>query len=93
VAKYGWSEPRLVIQFIRRPVETSIHLAFSMTASEFDDVLCRLKTGGILYGDNFDTVGTLSGPGQSHGSAKNAACIYVTDPDGQMHEIMRYGQA
>ncbi len=61
-----------------------------MTAEEFEAVLGRLKAEGVPYGDNFDTVGTLSGPGRSHGSGKNAACIYFTDPDGHMLEIMRY---
>ena len=65
-------------------------MAGKLTAEEFDEVLDRLKTQGVPYGDNFDTVGTLSGPGRSHGSGKNAACIYFTDPDGHMLEIMRY---
>ena len=82
--------PTLVLQLIQRPVETSQHLAFSMSASEFEETLARLKEAKIPYGDNFDTVGTMTGPGTSHGSHKNAHCIYFRDPDGHMIEIMHY---
>jgi catechol 2,3-dioxygenase-like lactoylglutathione lyase family enzyme len=83
----------LVIQFINRPIEGSQHLAFAMDATDFERTLSRLKSAEIPYGDNFGTVGTMSGPGVSHGSEKNAACIYFKDPDGHMLEIMRYGVA
>ena len=82
--------PTLVLQLIERPVEGSQHLAFSMSAAEFEDALARLKAAKIPYGDNFDTVGTMTGPGTSHGSGKNARCIYFRDPDGHMIEIMHY---
>ncbi len=82
--------PTLVLQLIQRPVETSQHLAFSMSAAEFEETLARLKQAEIPYGDNFDTVGTMTGPGTSHGSSKNARCFYFRDPDGHMIEIMHY---
>jgi len=82
--------PTLVLQLIERPPQTGQHLAFSMSKGEFDDTLARLKTLEVPYGDNFDTVGTMSGPGISHGSGKNAASIYFRDPDGHMLEIMHY---
>jgi len=82
--------PTLVLQLIQQPPQISQHLAFSMSKAEFDETLSRLKTAEIPYGDNFDTVGTMSGPGTSHGSAKNARAIYFRDPDGHMLEIMHY---
>lgn len=82
--------PTLVLQLMERPVETSQHFAFAMSGAEFDDTLARLKSARIPYGDNFDTVGTMSGPGRSHGSEKNARAIYFRDPDGHMLEIMHY---
>ena len=82
--------PSLVLQLIQQRPQISQHLAFSMSRVEFDDVLGRLKAGAIPYGDNFDSVGTMSGPGISHGSAKNARAIYFKDPDGHMLEIMHY---
>ena len=85
--------PTLVFQLMQRPPQTSQHLAFSMSKSEFEDVLGRLKSASIPYGDNFDTVGTMTGPGTSHGSKKSAKSIYFKDPDGHMLEIMHYEPA
>jgi catechol 2,3-dioxygenase-like lactoylglutathione lyase family enzyme len=85
--------PTLVFQLIERPPQSSQHLAFSMSKSEFEETLGRLKSTGIPYGDNFDTVGSMSGPGISHGSKKNAQSIYFEDPDGHMLEIMHYEEA
>jgi catechol 2,3-dioxygenase-like lactoylglutathione lyase family enzyme len=82
--------PTLVFQLIERPPLSSQHLAFSMSKSEFEETLARLKSAGVPYGDNFDTVGSMSGPGISHGSKKNAQSIYFKDPDGHMLEIMHY---
>ncbi len=82
--------PTLVLQLIQQPPQISQHLAFSMSKAEFDETLARLKTAEIPFGNNFDTVGTMSGPGTSHGSAKNARAIYFRDPDGHMLEIMHY---
>ncbi len=85
--------PTLVLQLIQRVPETSQHLAFSMSEAEFEETLARLKAAEIPYGDNFDSVGTMTGPGVSHGSGKNARCIYFRDPDGHMIEIMHYEAA
>jgi catechol 2,3-dioxygenase-like lactoylglutathione lyase family enzyme len=83
--------PTLVLQLIERPTEAKQHLAFSMSATEFEEALVRLRDAKIPYGDNFDTVGTMTGPGISHGSGKGAHCVYFRDPDGHMIEIMHYG--
>ena len=82
--------PTLVLQLLQQPPQTSQHLAFSMTGPEFDETLGRIKAAGVPYGDNFDTVGTMTGPGVSHGSRKNGQSIYFRDPDGHMLEIMHY---
>jgi catechol 2,3-dioxygenase-like lactoylglutathione lyase family enzyme len=82
--------PTLVFQLIQQPPKVSQHLAFSMSKADFDATLARLKASAIPYGDNFDTVGTMSGPGISHGSKKNANSIYFHDLDGHMLEIMHY---
>jgi catechol 2,3-dioxygenase-like lactoylglutathione lyase family enzyme len=80
----------LVLQLIQRPPTVSEHLAFSMSKAEFEETLTRLKEANVAYGDNFDTVGTMTGPGISHGSRKNGNSIYFCDPDGHMLEIMHY---
>lgn len=82
--------PSTVLQLIQRPADTSQHLAFSMSRVEFDQTLERLKSGGIPFGDNFDTVGDMSGPGKAHGSEKNGDSIYFRDPDEHMLEIICY---
>lgn len=82
--------PTTVLQLIQRAPETSLHLAFSMSRAEFDQALGRLRADGIPFGDNFDTVGTMSGPGKSHGSERNGDSIYFCDPDSHMLEIICY---
>ena len=85
--------PTLVLQLMERPVQASYHLAFALPMSEFAKALERLKAEAVPYGNNFDTVGTMTGPGKSHGSDKNAQCFYFRDPDGHMLEIMHYPNA
>ena len=82
--------PTTVLQLIQRPPETSQHLAFSMSRVEFDQTFSRLKAEGIAFGDNFDSVGAMNGPGKAHGSQKNGDSIYFHDPDKHMLEIICY---
>ena len=82
--------PTLVLQLIQRPPSVSQHLAFSMSRAEFEATFARLKAANVPFGDNFDTVGAMTGPGKAHGSRKNGASIYFHDPDRHMLEIMRY---
>jgi catechol 2,3-dioxygenase-like lactoylglutathione lyase family enzyme len=85
--------PTTVLQLIQRAPETSQHLAFSMSRPEFDQTLARLKADGVPFGDNFDTVGAMSGPGKAHGSQKNGDSVYFHDPDDHMLEIICYEPA
>jgi catechol 2,3-dioxygenase-like lactoylglutathione lyase family enzyme len=80
----------LVLQLMSRAPETSHHLAFSMSREEFDGTVRRLAEADVPFGDNFDTVGNMKGPGKAHGSRKNGASIYFRDPDNHMLEIMFY---
>jgi catechol 2,3-dioxygenase-like lactoylglutathione lyase family enzyme len=82
--------PTTVLQLIQRAPETSHHLAFSMSRPEFEQVLARLKADGVPFGDDFNTVGTMSGPGKAHGSQKNGDSVYFCDPDNHMLEIICY---
>jgi catechol 2,3-dioxygenase-like lactoylglutathione lyase family enzyme len=82
--------PTLVLQLIERPPQGSQHFAFSMSGPEFERTIERLKVESVPFGDNFDSVGKVSGPGTSHGSQKDARCLYFRDPDGHMLEIMHY---
>ena len=82
--------PTTVLQLIQRAPETRQHLAFSMSRVEFEQTLARLKAAEIPFGDDFDSVGTMSGPGKAHGSQKNGDSIYFCDPDDHMLEIICY---
>ena len=66
------------------------HLAFSMDSDEFERTFKRVRESEIPYGDNFDTVGNLHGPGDSGGAKGNCKSIYFFDPNRHLIEILRY---
>ncbi len=82
--------PTLVLQLIQSPPQISQHLAFSMSKAELEATVARLKAAEVAFGDNFDTVGNMKGPGRASGSEKNGHSIYFKDPDGHMLEIIHY---
>ena len=63
------------------------HLAFSMTRSEFDDAFARIRRAGIAYGDSFDTVGNMQGPGEAAGARGLGKAVYLFDPSRHLIEI------
>jgi len=66
------------------------HLAFALSRAEFDAVLERLRSGGIAFGDAFDTVGTQKGPGNELGARGPGPTIYFFDPNKHLIEIRHY---
>jgi catechol 2,3-dioxygenase-like lactoylglutathione lyase family enzyme len=72
-------------------VDGSEHLAFSLTKPEFDTVMGRIVDAGIPYGDRYDTVGSMTGPGAELGARGMGASIYFFDPDHHLLEIRHYG--
>jgi len=82
--------PRFVIQMIQRPPQVSEHLAFQVSKPDFEAAVDRLQAAAIPYGDNFDRVGNMMGPGKASGSRKEGASIYFHDPDRHMIEIIHY---
>jgi catechol 2,3-dioxygenase-like lactoylglutathione lyase family enzyme len=83
----------LVIQVMPRGTQGGEHLAFAMTKPEFEATFERIRAAAIPYGDNFDRVGNMKGPGRASGSRKNGASLYFFDPDRHMLEIMCYADA
>jgi len=57
------------------------HLAFALPRSEFDAVFARVRHAGIAYGDSFQSVGNMRGPGDEAGSRGPGKAVYVFDPN------------
>lgn len=66
------------------------HLAFSMSKMEFDGVFARLKARATPYGDAFDQVGNMKGPGRERGARGISDALYFFDPDKHLLEIRHY---
>jgi catechol 2,3-dioxygenase-like lactoylglutathione lyase family enzyme len=66
------------------------HLAFSMSREEFEETFRRVREAGIEYGDSFDTVGNMRGPGNSAGARGACRSVYFFDPNRHLIEIAYY---
>jgi catechol 2,3-dioxygenase-like lactoylglutathione lyase family enzyme len=66
------------------------HLAFSMSGDEFERVFQRVRDRAIEYGDSFDTVGNMRGPGDSEGARGQWKAVYFFDPSKHLIEIAHY---
>jgi catechol 2,3-dioxygenase-like lactoylglutathione lyase family enzyme len=82
--------PGFVIQLAPWGTAGGEHLAFSMSKQEFDAVFDRVKQAGIPYGDRFDSVGNMQGPGDEAASRGMGKAIYFFDPDKHLIEIRYY---
>ena len=75
------------------------HLAFAMSRAEFEEVFRRVIEAKIEYGDSFNSVGNMRGPGDetaqsitsagggARGPGKN---LYFFDPSRHLIEIRHY---
>jgi hypothetical protein len=50
----------------------------------------RMKQAGIPYGDQFDSVGNMKGPGNEAASRGMGQAVYFFDPDKHLLEIRHY---
>jgi len=66
------------------------HLAFAMSKEEFNDVFERVRSAGIAYGDRFDSVGNMKGPGEEVASRGRGKAVYFFDPNKHLIEIRHY---
>lgn len=66
------------------------HLAFAMTRAEFDDVFARIRAAGTAYGDAFQSVGNMRGPGDEPGARGPGKAVYLFDPSKHLIEIRHY---
>ena len=85
--------PNFVIQIAPWGTNGGEHLAFAMSRPEFDETFRRLREAGIPYGDRFDAVGNMQGPGDETGSRGMGKSIYFFDPNKHLIEIRYYESA
>ena len=85
--------PSFVIQIAPWGTTGGEHLAFALSKAEFDAAFSRVKAAGIAYGDSFDSVGNMKGPGDEPGSRGDGKAVYFFDPDKHLFEIRHYDAA
>jgi catechol 2,3-dioxygenase-like lactoylglutathione lyase family enzyme len=79
--------PELTLLLAPWGTEGGEHLAFAMSPEEFATTFDRVRDAGVEYGDSFQTVGNMLGPGDERG----AKVIYLFDPSRHLLEIRHYG--
>ena len=91
--------PEFTLQMAEWGTKGGEHLAFAMSRAEFDEVFRRVVAAKIEYGDAFDSVGNMRGPGDettesinsvgggARGPGKN---LYFFDPSRHLIEIRHY---
>jgi catechol 2,3-dioxygenase-like lactoylglutathione lyase family enzyme len=82
--------PDFMLQLAPFGTKGGEHLAFSMSRAEFDEVFQRVRDRAIEYGDAFDTVGNMRGPGYSDGAKGRWKAIYFFDPNRHLIEVAYY---
>jgi catechol 2,3-dioxygenase-like lactoylglutathione lyase family enzyme len=82
--------PGFVIQIAPWGTSGGEHLAFAMSRQEFDAVFERIKKAGVAYGDRFDAVGNMQGPGDEAASKGMGKAVYFFDPNKHLIEIRHY---
>lgn len=85
--------PDLVLQLAPWGTRGGDHLAFSMTGTEFESLFRRIRARAVEFGDSFDTVGNMRGPGESDGARGTGKAIYLFDPNRHLIEIRHYDAA
>lgn len=82
--------PDFVLQLAPWKTAGGEHLAFSMTPGEFEATFARVRAAGVPYGDAFDAVGNMRGPGTADGARGATRSVYFHDPSKHLIEIACY---
>jgi len=82
--------PTLTLQLAPWGTKGGEHLAFALEPAEFDALFERLRAAGIPYGDSFDSVGNMKGPGREGGARGMGDAVYFFDPSRHLLEIRCY---
>jgi catechol 2,3-dioxygenase-like lactoylglutathione lyase family enzyme len=84
--------PDFVIQLAPWGTRGGEHLAFALSRAEFEDVFRRVREAGLEYGDAFDGVGNMRGPGRADGAHGTTESLYFFDPSRHLIEIATYDE-
>jgi hypothetical protein len=79
-----------VIQLAPWGTKGGEHLAFALTRDEFEQVFRRVRAAAIEYGDAFDAVGNMRGPGRADGARGATHSLYFFDPNRHLIEVAYY---
>jgi len=82
--------PDLTLQLAAWSTPGGDHLAFAMPRPEFDAIFARVRSAGIPFGDSFQSVGSMKGPGREDGARGSGASLYFFDPNRHLLEIRHY---
>jgi catechol 2,3-dioxygenase-like lactoylglutathione lyase family enzyme len=82
--------PDFIIQLGPWGTKGGEHLAFALPRAEFDAAFDRIRAAGIAYGDTFESVGNMRGPGAAAGAHGASKSVYVFDPSKHLIEITHY---
>lgn len=82
--------PEFQIQLAPWGTKGGEHLAFAMSRKEFDEVFKRVIDAKSEYGDAFDSVGNMRGPGDESGAHGPEKALYFFDPSRHLIEIRHY---
>ena len=81
---------QLTLQLASWGTRGGSHLAFALSSQEFDAAFRRIRESGVEFGDAFDSVGNMKGPGVSTGARGEATALYCFDPNKHLIEIRCY---
>lgn len=79
-----------VVQLAPWGTEGHEHFAFALDGQAFDDAFARIQEDGIAYGDSFEAVGNMKGPGTESGARGEGRTVYFMDPNRHLLEIRAY---
>jgi catechol 2,3-dioxygenase-like lactoylglutathione lyase family enzyme len=82
--------PDFVLQLAPWGTKGGEHLAFAMSRGEFEAAFARVREAGLEYGDAFDAVGNMRGPGEAEGAKGPTRSLYFFDPSRHLVEIIYY---
>jgi catechol 2,3-dioxygenase-like lactoylglutathione lyase family enzyme len=82
--------PQFLILLEENETAGGEHLAFALPKPEFDAAFARIVDAGIAYGDRYDSVGSMRGPGDEGGARGMGKAVYFFDPDQHLIEIRHY---